>query len=188
MKPVDILGRVDGGDHRLFVDMARQGKLHQYAIDTRIAVQLLDQFDQLFFADAGRAAEFEAFHPGLDRHLALVADIYGARRVFTHQHDREARLAAGGGDKIRNTLAHLHAQSRRECLAVDQFTDAHDVFNLASTRAIACPISLILSRFSRLVSPASSVICLAASSSIFAMTRIKAAFASPFSGTARTCT
>jgi len=57
MKAIDVLGRSNAVGHRRFVDMSRQGKLHQDAVDVRVFVQVIDQVQQFFLA--GRFIQVE---------------------------------------------------------------------------------------------------------------------------------
>ena len=120
VEAVDVLGRVDGVDDGVFVDLFGQGQLHQDAVDAGIGVELLDLGQDLGVAGGIGHAELEAFHAGLDRLLALGADIDLAGRVLAHQDHRQPRrdavLRLQFGDLGRHALAHL----RREGLAVDQ--------------------------------------------------------------------
>ncbi len=50
VKAVDILGRIDGGDDRVLVDLVGQGQLHQDAVHRRIGIELVDQRQQLGLA------------------------------------------------------------------------------------------------------------------------------------------
>ncbi|MNR28436.1 hypothetical protein D3C85_1457600 [compost metagenome] len=56
MKTVDVLDRVNGMDHRLLVDMRRQGQLHQDAVHRAVGVQLRNQFQHLVLAGIFRQA------------------------------------------------------------------------------------------------------------------------------------
>ena len=75
----------------LLVDLLRQRQLHEDAVDRWVGVEPVDQRQQIGLAGVGGQAVLEALHPGLDRRLALVADIDLARRILADQHDRQAR-------------------------------------------------------------------------------------------------
>ena len=51
MKPVHVLDRRNGLDHRLFIDVRRQWQLHQNAVHARVGVEALDQLQHLLLAD-----------------------------------------------------------------------------------------------------------------------------------------
>ncbi len=65
VEAVDVLGRVDRGDHRLLVDLRRQRQLDEDAVDRVVGVEPRDQGEQLVLADvsAGRRV-LEARHAG----------------------------------------------------------------------------------------------------------------------------
>ncbi|MNT93800.1 hypothetical protein D3C72_2353580 [compost metagenome] len=96
MEAVDVLGRVDGLQHRGFVDVLGQRQLHQDAVHRGVAIQLGDQRQHLGGAGLGRQAVFE----GADARLAgaqhLVAHVHVAGRVVADQHHRQRRLDALG--------------------------------------------------------------------------------------------
>ena len=47
MKPVDILGRINRADHKVFVQMIGQGELYKDTVDRIILVQRVDQRQKL---------------------------------------------------------------------------------------------------------------------------------------------
>ena len=49
MKPVDVLVRVDGIEHLLFIDVLGQRQLDQNTVDLILVVLLFDQVQQVFF-------------------------------------------------------------------------------------------------------------------------------------------
>ena len=62
---------------------------------------------------------FETCHAGSNRGLAFGGDIDCARRIITHQHNRQARYTAGGLRKSGNRLSYARAQSCRKRLAIN---------------------------------------------------------------------
>ena len=54
MEAVDVLGRIDGLDHGLGVDLWRQRKLHQDAVDLRIGIEPGDQREEFLLGSRGR--------------------------------------------------------------------------------------------------------------------------------------
>src|SRR5690606_41697041 len=89
-KTVDILLRANGADHRLVVQVGRQGQLHQDAVDSGIAVEIVDQIHQYRGAGVGGMTVL----PGRDAQLLAahdrVGDVYVAGGVVTHQHHGDA--------------------------------------------------------------------------------------------------
>ena len=119
MKAVDVLGRIDGGDHLLRVDLRRQRELHQDAVHGRIGVEPADQREQLGLGRGRRQPMIERPHAAADGHLHLAADIDLARRIVADQHDREPGRDAAVADQPVHRVGDLAAQVRRDRLAVD---------------------------------------------------------------------
>ena len=76
--------------------MRGQRQLDEDAVDRRIGIEPVDQLEQFRLAGVGGQPVLEAQHPGLERRLALVADIDGAGRILADQHHGKARSAARG--------------------------------------------------------------------------------------------
>ena len=121
MEAVDVLVRINRGDHLLVVDMRRQRQLDENPVNRRIGVQLLDQRQHFGFGCVSRQLVLEAGHPGLDRLLALAPDIDLARRILADQHHGETRLASGAPHEFRGMRGHAVAQVCGKGLAVNQF-------------------------------------------------------------------
>ena len=64
VEAVDVLVGIDRGQDRGLVDLLRQRQLHQDAVDAVVAVELLDQVEQLGLAGRGRQAVVERGHAG----------------------------------------------------------------------------------------------------------------------------
>ncbi|MNO00383.1 hypothetical protein D3C81_2202590 [compost metagenome] len=56
MKPVHVLDRIDGMDHRRFIDVGRQRQLHQDPVHRDVGVQLRDQVQHLGLTGVFRQA------------------------------------------------------------------------------------------------------------------------------------
>ena len=56
MEAIDVLGRGDRLQNPAFVDMLRQGKLYQNAVDAAVFVQLVDKGQQLGLARSRRGS------------------------------------------------------------------------------------------------------------------------------------
>ncbi|MCY1183823.1 hypothetical protein D9M73_244730 [compost metagenome] len=56
MKTVHVLDRVNGMDHRGFIDVVRQWQLHQDPVHRDVGVQLRDQFQHLVLTGTSRQA------------------------------------------------------------------------------------------------------------------------------------
>ncbi len=59
VKAVDILGRIDGGQHRRAIHAGRQRQLHEDAVHVVARIQLFDQRNQLRGAGGCRQAMIE---------------------------------------------------------------------------------------------------------------------------------
>ena len=90
MKTVDILGRVDGVDDRVFVHVFGQRQLNQNTVDAGVLVELIDHRQQVVLADFRRELMLERRHAGGLGLLALGADIDLTGRIFAHQDHRQA--------------------------------------------------------------------------------------------------
>ena len=75
--------------------MAGQRQLHQNAMHRRVVVQLVDQRQQIGLGRRGVQLVLIGVHADFDGLLALVADVYLARRVLADQNHGEA-----GGDAV----------------------------------------------------------------------------------------
>ncbi|MNN01984.1 hypothetical protein D3C81_1146200 [compost metagenome] len=119
MEAVDVLGRVDGLQHRGLVDVLGQRQLHQDAVHAGVGIQLGDQRQHLGGAGLGRQAVFQRADTRLAGAQHLVAHVDVAGRVVADQHHRQARLDALGlqGDDIGG---HFGEDLGGDGLAVDQ--------------------------------------------------------------------
>ena len=127
MEPVGILGRIDRIDHRLLVDLIREGQLHQNAVNRVVAVEPLDQRQKLFLRGRVGQHMLEALHPGLERRLVLIADIDLARRIGADQHDRQTWRQIMLDFQLRYCFSDPRAQIRRKRFAVDNVFIRHGV-------------------------------------------------------------
>lgn len=119
VESVDILGRIDGGDHPRGVDLARQRKLHQNPVDRIVGVESADQVEQLRFRNRIGQMVGEALHPGSLRRLALRPDIDGAGRVLADQDGGKAGCSADRLTEAGGGLCDRFAKLRRGRFSVD---------------------------------------------------------------------
>ena len=119
METVNVLGRIDGVEHLLGIDLLRQRQLHQDAVHRRIAVELAHQRQQLVLDHGFGQPVIERPHAGLDRHLGLAADVELACRIVAGEHDRKPRRHAVPGGEALDLGRDLGAQLRRDRLAID---------------------------------------------------------------------
>ena len=119
MKPVDVLGRIDCGDHLLSVDVFRQRQLHENAVHRQISIEPRDQGEQLFLRGRCRQLVVVGIHARCRDHLRFGADIDIAGRVVADQHDRDARHDAAIALESAHRVGDLAAQVCRDGFAVD---------------------------------------------------------------------
>src|SRR5690606_28975100 len=121
-KTVDILLRANGVDHRLVVQVGRQGQLHQDAVDAGIAVEIVDQIHQY----RGAGVDGQSVLPGLDAQLLAALDLVGdvdvAGGVVTQQHHGDAGGQLVTGLEGFHLVPQLFTETVRETLAVDLVT------------------------------------------------------------------
>jgi len=91
VKAVHVLGRADGFDDLLRVDVPRQRQLHQDAVDGRIVVEGFDARQQGGFAHVGVVCFEYRVQAAVFAGLDLVAHIDLAGRVVADQHHGQAR-------------------------------------------------------------------------------------------------
>src|SRR6185312_7069627 len=119
LEAIHVLAGVDAVDQRVLVDVLRQRRLHQDAVDGRIGVELVDQREQFFLRRAARQVVVEGSEADLVAGLALVAHVHRRGGVVAHQHHSEARrgmaLRLALGDASANPLQ----QFLRDAFAVE---------------------------------------------------------------------
>ena len=93
-QPVDVLPRVDRGDHRVLVDLLGERQLDQDPVHLVVGVQLADQGEQLVLADRGLQLVVDRAHPHLLGLAALVGDVDLRGGVVADEHGGEARRPA----------------------------------------------------------------------------------------------
>ena len=82
------------------IDALGQRQLHQDAMHAGVAVQLIDQRQELIGRRLGRQPVQTAGQPVLLAGLLLAADIDLAGRIFAHQDCGQARLHAGAASEL----------------------------------------------------------------------------------------
>ena len=113
MESVDVLRRVERLDRHRLVEVLRQRRLDEDAVDRVVVVQLLDHRDQLLLRDVRRKPPVVGADPDLLRRLVLAADVDVRRGIVADEHGCEADVAELG-DVRRDLGPHL----RRERPAV----------------------------------------------------------------------
>ena len=97
MKPVDVLGGVDGADHAALVDVSGERQLHQDAVDRRVGVELGDEGQQVGLGEVGGARQRLGVEARLGGGARLGADVGLRRRVLADEHDAQRGRAAVRG-------------------------------------------------------------------------------------------
>ena len=88
MEAVDVLGRIDRGDDSRGVDLRGKRKLDEDSVDRVVAIQPIDQIEQLRLRNRVGKLVREARHPGFGGRLALGADVDGAGGIFSDKDGR----------------------------------------------------------------------------------------------------
>ena len=96
MEAIDILGRIDGQQDFVFVDMLGQRELHEDAVDAGVFVEAVDQGQQFGLGCGGREAIVRGVHADLLAGLFLGGDIGGAGRIASDQDHRQTGRDAAG--------------------------------------------------------------------------------------------
>ena len=94
----------------MVVDLRRQGKLYQDAVDLRVVIELLHQGQERLLAGVGIQAVLEGGHAGFFGLLRFVAHVDAAGRVFADQDHGEARRDSMAGLQCGDTFGDARAQ------------------------------------------------------------------------------
>lgn len=129
-KPVHVFVRIDGADHLALVQVARQGELHEDAVDRRVLVQALHGAQQLLLRGLLRQAQNRAVHAELFARALLVAHVDGRGGVLPHEHDRKA-----GRDPL--ALERLHARGEPLAHAQGNALSLDDAGRMASSSLVS---------------------------------------------------
>src|SRR5581483_11003040 len=109
VESVHVLQRVDGADHALLVDAARQRQLHEQRVDRLVGVQLRDLVEQVVLRDRVRQPQVGRTKTGRLGRLVLAADVDVRRRVVADENGRKADTAEDA-----HLLGHLRADAFRQ--------------------------------------------------------------------------
>ena len=120
VKTVHVLGRRDGFDHLLRVDVRRQRQLHQDAVNGRVGVQRGNARQQRRFAHIGVVLLEDRMQAAVFTGLDLVAHIDLGRRVFADQDHGQARCDATGLQCC-GAKCDVGAQLARQGIAINEF-------------------------------------------------------------------
>ena len=102
-----------------FIDLFRRRRLHENAVDRRVAIQLLDSREEIVLGRLGGQFEFYRMQPEFAAHLVLRSDIGARSGIVADQNDRES----GGNTfdfSVCNFAAQLGIDFFRNRAAVDQ--------------------------------------------------------------------
>src|SRR5688572_5604825 len=110
MEAVDVLDRVYGTDDPVLVDLLGKRKLYENAGDAIVAVQLLDDIEQLTLRDRRVEVVVDRLDADFATRFLLAANVDGRGGVVTDEHGGEADRRADLLDLARNLRAHLCGQ------------------------------------------------------------------------------
>jgi hypothetical protein len=161
VKAVDILGRVDGIEHCIAVDMVGQGKLDQDAINRIVMVERDRSGLEVPLREVRRLAQRERMETAFVRHPALRAHINLACRVFADQNNGQSRPTLMMLIEARGDVGHGISDAAGKRLAVDQSCMAHEVQSSLLTSASIRPLVDGSKAAARRGSASAGVICLA---------------------------
>ena len=119
MEPVHILGRVDGIDNQITVQMRGQGQLHQNAMHRGVIVQPLHQRQKIAFRCFGGQAVFKAVHANFNGRCVFVFHINAGGWIIAHQNHCKARGKGVAFFHCRHMGGHLGAHAGGKGFAVD---------------------------------------------------------------------
>ena len=123
MQRVHVLRRFDRLGHGLWRDLLRERKLNQDSVDAVVAVEPIDQVEELLLARRFRQQVFGGRGTDPRAGALLALDVGAARGIVSDENDRELRGAPSRGDDGRDFLRHLVAQGlgQREPIDDDGF-------------------------------------------------------------------
>jgi hypothetical protein len=119
MKPVAILGRIDGRQYSLRVDLLWEGYLHEDAADSLVRVKLPNKRKQIGFSGGSGQLVIEGLHACLGYCLGLRADINLTRRIIPDENDRNPRHDATITAQAMHRVSNPAAQIRSDCFSVN---------------------------------------------------------------------
>ena len=94
MEAVDIFFRSNRKQNARGIDLRRQRKLHQDAVNFVPVIELVDEIQQFFGCRGGAGSQRFAVDAEFGRSLGLAPDINLRRRIFARENDSEAGRAA----------------------------------------------------------------------------------------------
>ena len=128
-QPVDVLGRIDRGDHRVLVERSGSGIWTRIPSTDSSAFELRHQVQQLVLGDVGAEPVVDRADPGLLAGLDLVADVDVRGRVVADQNGRQARRRVALGGERLDVLADLRADAAATALpSMIRALNAHEAF------------------------------------------------------------
>ena len=95
MKAVDVLGGIDGFEDALRVDLGRKGKLDENSVEVIVAIQILDDGQQIESGDRGGRREERTGEADLFACGDFAFDVELRSGVFSDEDRGEARTNAG---------------------------------------------------------------------------------------------
>ena len=99
MKSVDVLGRIDGFQDALGVDLWGKRELNEDAVNIIVAVQIIDHGKHVEGGYRGRGSEKRAGKADLFASGNFAFDVELRCGIFAHEDGRETGANAGGGQQ-----------------------------------------------------------------------------------------
>ena len=118
---VDVLGRVDRGDHPVGIDVIGNRQLNQDSVDRVVGAEVRDQIEQLRLGGLAGKSVMDRLHAGLFAGTVLVGDVDLGGRIVTDDDGGEGRNPTGRSGEPGHPPADFGPHIRGDLLAVDQF-------------------------------------------------------------------
>ena len=107
MESVDVLCRVDGLQHGVLVDVVRQWKLHQDAVNAVVVVQPLDRVQDVLLRCRAGQPDRLGHHSGLLGGPLLVANVHRGGGVVSDEHHGKTGHDAMLGAHLLHAIRYL---------------------------------------------------------------------------------
>lgn len=121
VEAVHIFPVVDGLNHFLLVDVARERKLHDEAVDIGVGVELCDSLQQLLLAHAVLESDERGLESALGASLHFVCHVGFAAAVVTHKNGGEVGLLFAFGNHFPHLLGNFLFDFHCRFFSVDNY-------------------------------------------------------------------
>src|SRR5438876_3302297 len=120
MEAVHVLARIERAHDSGLVDVLRWRRLHQNAMNARIAIELFNARKQLRLCGRSRKLQFHRVQSQLAAHLVFRTYIGARSRIVSNENDGKARRNAFFL-QFRNLASKIDIHFLRDCASIDQF-------------------------------------------------------------------